>query len=193
MSCDPKREDRRVLCATSRLPKPKERGVYAASTFEPDAASDNSKLLAPATLKRFEAHAPRADLRRRAFTLLEVMIAVGILFMCLFAVMALLTNSLASARKLQQHRDIDTGSIAGLIYVELVNTNSLSEGPVDVDLEEMFPGSKCHADLTQVGTNGLCQVDFDVERNQKVEAQSHFFIYLPNMKVGGISRGLPQH
>ena len=127
---------------------------------------------------------------RSGFTLLEVMIAVGVLFMCLFAVLALLTNSLASARKLQTHRDIDTGSIAGLIYVQLTNTNSLNEGPIDVDLEEMFPGSKCNADLTLVGTNGLCQVDFDVERNQKLEAQSHFFIYLPNMKVGGISRNL---
>jgi len=170
--------------------KLQELDVHAASACEQDAALDDSELPGLVALKRAEARAP---LRRRAFTLLEVMIAVGILFMCLFAVMALLTNSLASARKLQQHRDIDTGSIAGLIYVELVNTNSLSEGPVDVDLEEMFPGSKCHADLTQVGTNGLCQVDFDVERNQKIEAQSHFFIYLPNMKVGGISRGLPQH
>jgi hypothetical protein len=132
-------------------------------------------------------HANRA---RAGFTLLEVMIAVGVLFMCLFAVLALLTNSLASARRLQTHRDIDTGSIAGLIYVQLINTNSLNEGPIDVDLEEMFPGSKCNADLTLVGTNGLCQVDFDVERNQKLEAQSHFFIYLPNMKVGGISRNL---
>jgi hypothetical protein len=128
---------------------------------------------------------------RSGFTLLEVMIAVGVLFMCLFAVLALLTNSLASARKLQTHRDIDTGSIAGLIYVQLTNTNSLNEGPIDVDLEEMFPGCTCTADLTQVGTNGLCQVDFDVERNQKVEAQSHFFVYLPNMKTGVISKTLP--
>jgi hypothetical protein len=137
---------------------------------------------------------PQGTTRARAgFTLLEVMIAVGVLFMCLFAVLALLTNSLASARRLQTHRDIDTGSIAGLIYVQLANTNSLNEGPVDVDLEEMFPGCKCTADLTQVGTNGLCQVDFDVERNQKLEAQSHFFIFLPNMKLGGISKNLPQH
>ena len=130
---------------------------------------------------------------RAGFTLLEVMIAVGVLFMCLFAVLALLTHSLAAARALQTHRDIDTGSIAGMIYVQLVNTNSLNEGPIDVDLEEMFPGCKCTADLTQVGTNGLCQVDFDVERNQKLEAQSHFFVYLPSMKVGGISKNLPQH
>jgi hypothetical protein len=130
---------------------------------------------------------------RRAFTLLEVMIAVMILFMCLFAVLALLSNSLASARKLQQHRTVDTGTIAGMIYVQLSNTNSLNEGPVDVDLKDTFPDCRCNADLTLVGTNGLCEVDFDVERNARLEVKSSFYIYLPNMKVGGISRNLPQH
>jgi Tfp pilus assembly protein PilV len=129
---------------------------------------------------------------RLGFTLLEVMIAVGVLFMCLFAVLALLSNSLASARKLQQRRDIDTSSIAGMIYVQLINTNNVNEGPIDVDLNEMFPGSRCRADLTQVGSNGLCQVDFDVERNQKVEAKLNFLIFLPNFKQG-ISKNPPRH
>ena len=168
-----------------------ERGVYAASASTQDGASDNSTPLATVSVKRAEARAPRTKSRRRAFTLLEVMIAVGILFMCLFGVLALLTNSLANARKLQQHRDIDTSSIAGLIYVQLVNTNNVNEGPIDVDLEEMFPGSKCEADLTQVGTNGLCQVDFVLERNQKLELKSSFLVYLPNMKVGMINKNLP--
>jgi len=127
---------------------------------------------------------PRVNRAPAAFTLLEVMIAVGVLFMCLFAVLALLTHSLAAARQLQTHRDIDTGSIAGMIYVQLINTNSVNEGPVDVDLEEMYPGSKCRADLTQVASNGLCQIDFEVDRNSRLEAQSHFLIYLPNFKQG---------
>lgn len=128
----------------------------------------------------------------RAFTLLEVMIAVGVLFMCLFAVLALTSNSLRSARKLQQHRTIDTGTVAGLIYVQLVNTNTVTEGRIDVDLGDMFPGCKISdAEVTQVSSNGLCQVDFAVERNQKLELQSHFLIYLPNMKVGQINKNLP--
>jgi Tfp pilus assembly protein PilV len=134
-----------------------------------------------------------ATASRRAFTLLEVMIAVGILFMCLFAVLALTSNSLASARKLQQHRTIDTGTVAGLVYVQLMNTNQVTEGRVDIDLDEMFPGCKSDVELTQIASNGLCQVDFLVERNQRLEVQSHFLIYLPNMKVGGINRNLPQH
>jgi hypothetical protein len=131
--------------------------------------------------------------RQSAFTLLEVMIAVGILFMCLFAVLALTSNSLRSARKLQQHRTIDTGTVAGMIYVNLINTNQIAEGPVDVDLEEMYPGCKCDADLTQIASNGLCQIDFLVQRNQHLEVQSHFLMYLPNLKQGGISATLPHH
>src|SRR5258708_3278 len=77
---------------------------------------------------------------RRAFTLMEVMIAVGILFMCLFAVLALLSNSLRSARMLQQHRTVDTATIAGLLYVQLANTNQVSEGEQRIDLEDLYPG-----------------------------------------------------
>jgi hypothetical protein len=131
--------------------------------------------------------------RQSAFTLLEVMIAVGILFVCLFGVLALTSNSLASARKLQQHRTIDTGTVAGMIYVSLVNTNQVTEGPVDVDLEEMYPGCKCDAALTQIASNGLCQIDFLVQRGQHLELQSHFLMYLPNLKQGGISASLPHH
>ena len=131
--------------------------------------------------------------RRIAFTLLEVMIAVGLLFMCLFAVLALTSNALGSARKLQQHRTIDTGTVAGLIYVELVNTNQVTEGSVDVDLGDMYPGCKCDAELTQIASNGLCQIDFLVQRGQHLELQSHFLMYLPNMKQGGISASLPYH
>jgi hypothetical protein len=138
---------------------------------------------------------PHVGSYRCAFTLLEVMIAVGILFMCLFAVLALTSNALGSARKLQQHRTIDTGSVAGMIYVQLVNTNQVAEGQLDVDLTEMYPGCSCYAELNQIASNGLCKVDFLVQRNQHLEVQSHFLIYLPNMKQGGagISATLPHH
>ena len=140
----------------------------------------------------FQKKPPGTTRTRLGFTLLEVMIAVGVLFMCLFAVLALLSNSLASARKLQQRRDIDTSSIAGMLYVQLSSTNNVNEGPVEINLEEMFPGSRCRADVMQVGSNGLCQVNFDVERNQKVEAKLNFLIFLPQFRQG-ISKNLPQH
>jgi hypothetical protein len=129
---------------------------------------------------------------RSAFTLMEVMLACGILCMCLFAILALTTTSLRSARALQQHKAVDAGTIAGLIYVTLSNTNSINEGDVPVDLSDMLPGYECDATLTSIGTNGLCQIDFLVERNNRLELQSHFLMFLPQLKQG-MSQNLPQH
>ena len=132
--------------------------------------------------------------KSRAFTLMEVMIATGILFMCLFAVLALVSNGLVTARKLQQHKAIDAGTVASVIYVALVNTNRLDEGPIDLNWEDVLPsGYQCEADLTSIGTNGLGQVDFLIRHNQELDLQSHFWIYNPNLKVGGISSSLPNH
>jgi len=47
-----------------------------------------------------------------AFTLLEVMIASGILFLCLFAILQLLSSSLRGARILQR-TTVDAGMRAG--------------------------------------------------------------------------------
>jgi hypothetical protein len=124
---------------------------------------------------------------------MEVMIACGILFMCLFGILALVSSSLRNARSLQQHKAVDAGTVASMIYVALVNTNSVTEGDIPVDLSDTLPGYKCFSTLTQIGSNGLCQVDFEVERNSRLEVQSHFLIFLPTLKQGGISATLPQH
>jgi len=132
---------------------------------------------------------------RRAFTLLEVMIAVGILFMCLFAVLALTANSLASARKLQQHKDLDAGTFESMIYTQLANTNQIDEGVADVDLGDEYAGYPHTVDCEVYGTNGLWDVEYDVANPQrKAEVHGHFLVYNPNGKRGGgISRSLPHH
>jgi hypothetical protein len=131
---------------------------------------------------------------RPGFTLLEVMIAVGILFMCLFAVLALTANSLASARKIQQHRDLDAGSFVGYFYVQLANTNRIDEGPADMDLGDSFPGFKTGLDCEKAGTNGLWQIEYRVaEPTRHAEVHGYFFVYNPNSQQTGISRNLPTH
>ncbi len=108
--------------------------------------------------------------------------------MCLFVVLSLVSNSLRSARMLQQHRTVDPATINGMIYVQLVNTNQVREGTLDVDLSDLYPGYRCDADLSQVASNGLCQVDLVVRKDvgNEVELQSSFMIYLPNLQQGGI-------
>ena len=125
-------------------------------------------------------------------TLMEVMIAVGILVVCLFGVLALVGNSLRTARSLQQHRAVDTATISSLLYVTLLNTNNVNEGPVPVDLGDTLPGYKCYAEVVNRGTNGLCQVNFEVEHNAQLELNSSFLMYLPAMKQG-LGKNLPQH
>lgn len=132
----------------------------------------------------------------RAFTLLEVMIAVGILFMCLFGVLALTTNSLASARKLQEHKDLDAGTFESLFYTQLANTNQIDEGPADLDLGDEFANYKHEVDCEIAGTNGLWDVEYDVaEPGRQAEVHGHFFVFNPNSmhNGGGISRSLPHH
>ena len=121
---------------------------------------------------------------RRAFTLMEVMIAVGILFMCLFGVMALLSSSLRSARMLQQHRGLDAATINGIVYVQLSNTNQVSEGEQRIELDnELFPDYRFNPPpiVTEVGTNGLAQIDLVVQRrsDNQTELKSSFLMYLP--------------
>ena len=131
---------------------------------------------------------------RRGFTLMEVMIAVAILFTCLFAVLALVSNGLVTARKLQQHKAIDAGTVASVIYVALINTNRIDEGPIEIDWPNVLPrGYTGYAEINSIGTNGLGQVDFLIQHNQQLDLQSHFWIYVPSLKPGGISSSLPQH
>ena len=122
------------------------------------------------------------------------MIAVGILFMCLFAVLALTSNSLRSARKIQQRRDLDAGSFVGYFYVQLANTNRIDEGPADIDLGDSYPGYKTALDCEIAGTNGLWDVEYDVaEPTRHAEVHGHFLLYIPNTQKGGINPGLPRH
>lgn len=73
--------------------------------------------------------------RAVAFTLLEVIVACAIFFMCAFAVLQLVTRGLSAARSIQQ-REPDVGSIYALI-----STNKVFDvGSFSGDFEELFPG-----------------------------------------------------
>jgi hypothetical protein len=94
----------------------------------------------------------------RAFTLMEVMIAGGILFMCLFAILGLVSNSLRNARLLQNTKADPRSSVAALVYTLYSKTNSAEEGPVSGELE----GYRFDGERTACGTNGLWFVDLVV-------------------------------
>jgi prepilin-type N-terminal cleavage/methylation domain-containing protein len=129
----------------------------------------------------------------RAFTLLEVMIAVAILFICLFAILDLTNQSLRAARVVQQANMVDFTSAAA----ELMLTNRIEEGTYTGDFGEAHPDHDWTADVFQVATNGLFQVDFVVReqvrswdrRPRLVETKSSILLYRPESAVSGLGAG----
>lgn len=97
-----------------------------------------------------------------AFTLLEVMIAAGIFFMAIFAILALVTSNLRNARLLQEPQ-VD----GGLLLADLCQTNQLTEGSDSGSLDDLgdaFKGYQWSSEITQVATNGLFLVNIVITK-----------------------------
>jgi hypothetical protein len=93
-----------------------------------------------------------------AFTLLEVMIAMGIFFMAIFVILDLTSQNITAAARLQR-TEIDIASLAG----QLSLTNRLEEGTESGDFGDLYPGARWARNITEVSTNGLFQVEFVVQ------------------------------
>src|SRR5688572_14984674 len=93
----------------------------------------------------------------RAFSLLEVMLAIGIFFIAIFAILGMMSNWLNAARSLQ-----DTQVDASDLAAELSITNRLDEGVESGDFGDLHPGYEWTRETILVGTNGLFRVDFRV-------------------------------
>jgi hypothetical protein len=133
--------------------------------------------------------AAQADVPAQAFTLLEVLVASAIFFMCAFAVMSLLSQGLSSARALQQ-REPDIGIVAAAYSL----TNAVEEGTESGSFEDiapgLYPGYTWVRDVYEVGSNGLYQVDImvvhDGRRKGRGVSEYHLstFKWAPQSKRG---------
>jgi hypothetical protein len=118
------------------------------------------------------------------------MIAGGILFMCLFAILALVSNGLQNARALQGTKTDPRGSIASELFFELSHTNTLSEGGGSGE----FGDYRYDWELRQIETNGLCQVDIAVRPPSHARSDPltmQMVMYLPQLQQrpgGGAAR-----
>jgi hypothetical protein len=116
-----------------------------------------------------------------AFSLLEVMIASGIFFMCVFAILAMVAGLLRNARSLRRV-ELD----AGMVAAQVCNTNKLTEGTQSGDFGKLYPGYSWESDTYEAETNGLWQVDIVVRRHglpQPVD-QLSIFLYRPESQSG---------
>ena len=123
--------------------------------------------------------------RSHAFSLLEVMIAAGIFFMCVFSILAVVSGGLRNARLLQ-NVEVDCSMLAA----ELSATNRLAEGSDSGDFGKIYRDYRWSRVTTEVGTNGLFQVDFVVTHTPtKRESAMSVLFYKPDSgALGRIGR-----
>ncbi|HXD01308.1 MAG TPA: prepilin-type N-terminal cleavage/methylation domain-containing protein [Verrucomicrobiae bacterium] len=120
-----------------------------------------------------------------AFTLIEVMIAMAIFFMAVFAILELVASNLRNARLLETPR-VD----CGLVIADLVQTNQLEEGTQDVDLDKVFPGYHCEQDIVAADdvvplgdTNGLFHVWYVLKHpDGTIETNLQALVWKPDSK-----------
>jgi Tfp pilus assembly protein PilV len=93
---------------------------------------------------------------------MEVMIAMAIFFMTVFAILELVATNLRNARLLETPR-VD----CGLMIADLIQTNQLEESDEDMDFGKLYPGYHARQrvvpadDIILNGdTNGLFHVEY---------------------------------
>lgn len=125
--------------------------------------------------------------RAQAFTLLEVMIAVGIFFVALISILGVMSRGLNAARSLQI-----SGPDAGMLAAERSITNMLDEATEKGDFGEDYPGFTWERDEYLTASNGLWRVDFFVfkktPRGPILYDDLSIWLYKPDSKGKEVSR-----
>lgn len=141
-------------------------------------------------MRNWTLNAPNFRLRSsalRAFTLIEVMIAIAIFFIAIFSILELTSRCLRQARSLQQE-NVDIGSLAS----ELVLTNRLEEGVESGNFGDLYKDYSWSRTTRMIATNGLFQIDLNVywvNEKKPVESRMSFWLYRPESTPRGLGVG----
>ncbi len=112
--------------------------------------------------------------RATAFTLIEVMIASAIFFMCMFAVLGLMSQGLKAARILK--RDAPTVGMVASEFFALSATNKVEEGSDSGDFGEFYSGYRWTRQCDAI-SNGLYQVTITVTHNGTLDSALSTYLY----------------
>ena len=124
---------------------------------------------------------------RRAFSLLEVMIAVGIFVLAVFSILSLVSSTLANARRLQRPL-VD----AGPVLATYANTNILVEGTYSGNmagiLGDPYRNYNYTADIREVASNKLFSVECVVQErgNREIISDLTTLLYRPQSPAGSL-------
>ena len=117
------------------------------------------------------------------FTLLEVMIAMAVFFIVVFAVLGMVVQSLGAARALQRPQP-DFSILAAALTL----SNTLEEGFESGDfgeLTEEYGDYTWERQIMEVGSNGLFQVDFAIQKKGANSRQRPESMSVLMFKPGG--------
>lgn len=134
---------------------------------------------------------PPRPARPSGFTLIEVMIALGVFFLATFAILGVVTNGIANARRLQR-APVD----AGVLAAQLSITNKLVEGSSSGNLGELlgrdYQEYDWLCDIQEIQTNKLFQIDYAIvtRRSQEVVSKVSFLMYSPLSEAGSMDGGM---
>ena len=125
----------------------------------------------------------KADPAHGGFSLLEVMIAIGIFFTSVFLILELTSQHLRTAR-IMQTMDVDRSSLPALLSM----TNFLEIGPLPIDIkmayEDSHPGVTVDGMIEEAATNGLFRVDYTIHwlaENSMRKTRNSILLWRPNM------------
>jgi len=132
---------------------------------------------------------PHPPIRRSAlaFSLLEVMIAVGIFFMAVFTILGLVSATLRNARALQRV-EIE----ASMVAAEVTKTNRFTEGSESGDFGDFARDYSYRYETYEAETNGLWRADIVLEQRGLRQAADKMSILMYSPESSKNSVGGPQ-
>ena len=117
------------------------------------------------------------------------MIAIGIFFIGVFTILALVSSSLNNARRLQRPL-VDAGAVASLYSSP---TNQFVEGTYTVNLGDLlgdaYNGYNCTVNIVEVGTNRLYELDYAVQSrtgSHEIISTMTNLVYAPQSPAGSL-------
>jgi prepilin-type N-terminal cleavage/methylation domain-containing protein len=129
--------------------------------------------------------------QKKAFTLLEVMIAVAIFFIATFTILELVSDSLSNARRLQRPL-VDASALVS----QLSLTNKISEGEFSGNLGDVlgkdYDGYRWLGEITEVGSNKLFEADFVIQNaygSKDIISRTTTLFFRPQSDPGSLDGG----
>jgi prepilin-type N-terminal cleavage/methylation domain-containing protein len=128
---------------------------------------------------------------RGAFSLIEVMIAIAILFIGTFAILDLISSSLNNARRLQRPL-VDASALVS----QLSLTNKLAEGVYSGNLGDVlgkaYSEYKWTGEVAEVQSNRLFQADFVIQNargGSEIISRTTTLFFRPESPPGHLDAG----